>query len=60
MSTSSVTKKKAGRDTGKKRRRMREAEAERHRASAPEGESTDEVDKIKYKRGSESDRTVRP
>jgi hypothetical protein len=59
MGTSTVAKKKAGRDTNKKRQRMRKAVAERHRAAAADGESTDEVDTITFKRGSDSDRTMR-
>jgi hypothetical protein len=52
--------KKEGKDTNKKRQRMREAVAERQRNRAPEKPSTDEVDTIKYKRGSAGDKTVRP
>lgn len=59
MGTKDDPKKKDGQDTGKKRHRMRQAVAERQAAAKPEGESTDEVDKIKFKRGSAGDRTVR-
>jgi hypothetical protein len=59
MSNKSEPKKKAGQDTKKKRRNMRAAVAARQQAAKPEGESTDEVDKIKYKRGSQGDRTTR-
>jgi hypothetical protein len=47
--------KKDGQDPNKKRRRMREAVAERHRNAAPDGPQHDRVDKIKYKPGSDSD-----
>jgi hypothetical protein len=59
MSNKSEPKKKAGQDTKKKRRNMREAVAARQQSAKPEGISTDEVDKIKFKRGSDGDRTVR-
>lgn len=59
MSNKSESKKKAGRDTKKKRQRMRADVAARQASAAPEGKSTDEVDKIKFKRGSAGDRTVR-
>ena len=59
MSNKAEAKKKDGQDTKKKRSRMREAVAARQAAAKPEGESTDEVDKIKFKRGSAGDRTVR-
>jgi hypothetical protein len=52
-------KKKAGQDTQKKRERMRAAERERHQAATPEEPQHDRVDKLKFKRGSASDRTVR-
>jgi hypothetical protein len=59
MANQSEGKKKGGQDTKKKRSRMREAVAARKQSAKPEGESTDEVDKIKFKRGSAGDRTVR-
>jgi hypothetical protein len=59
MGTKDEPKKKDGQDTGKKRRRMRAAVAARQAAAAPQGKSTDEVDTVKYKRGSAGDRTVR-
>jgi hypothetical protein len=46
-------------DTGKKRQRMRADVAARAARSAPAKPGTDEVDKIKYKRGSGGDRTHR-
>jgi hypothetical protein len=51
--------KKAGRDAGKKRRRMREAVRSRKERSQGERQSRDEVDSVKYKRGSAGDRTRR-
>jgi hypothetical protein len=59
MGTKGEAKKKDGQDTGKKRQRMRKAVAARQAAAAPKGTSTDEVDKLKFKRGSAGDRTVR-
>jgi hypothetical protein len=56
---SSNDQKKDGADKGKKRARMRDAVAERHERAAAPKPSTDEVDKIKYKRGSQGDRTHR-
>jgi hypothetical protein len=54
---STKRKKKDGQDTGKKRRRMREAVAARQAASGPARRSTDQVDVVKYKQGSASDRS---
>lgn len=53
--------KKEGQDPNKKRRRMRAAVAVRKEAAAGRDDETqrDEVDKIKFKRGSAGDRTVR-
>ncbi len=51
--------KKDGGSANKKRRRMRTAVAERRTPSAPRQGATDRVDKIKYKRGSDGDRTYR-
>ncbi len=59
MANQHEAKKKAGQDTKKKRKRMRAAVATRQAAAKPEGETTDEVDKLKYKRGSQGDRTTR-
>lgn len=59
MGTKDEAKKKAGQDTNKKRNRMRTAVAARQASAAPKEPQRDEVDKIKYKRGSASDRTVR-
>ena len=51
-------KKKDGRDVGKKRKRMREEVARRQAdAGASSRSQRDEVDKLKYKRGSAGDRT---
>jgi hypothetical protein len=52
-------KKKDRQDPGKKRRRMRTAVKARKRAAGPEGPVRDEVDTVKYKRGSAGDRTRR-
>ena len=54
---STERRKKDGQDPGKKRRRMRVAVAGRQAASSGPKPSTDEVDKVKYKKGSASDRT---
>ncbi len=51
--------KKDGQDTSKKRSRMRAAVAERQRNAKPDEPQRDEVDKLKFKRGSAGDRTVR-
>jgi hypothetical protein len=53
-------KKKSGQDASKKRQRMRAAVAERHAMAGPEKGSTDEVDGVKYKPGSGSDRNQSP
>jgi hypothetical protein len=45
--------------TQKKRRRMREAIASRKAHTAPASEQRDEIDKIKFKPGSGSDRNQR-
>jgi len=52
-------KKKDGQDTGKKRRRMRASVAARQARPGREEPSRDEVDTVKYKRGSAADRTRR-
>jgi hypothetical protein len=52
-------KKKDGQDTGKKRQRMRANVALRQAHARPEKPSRDEVDTVKYKRGSAADRTRR-
>jgi hypothetical protein len=56
---SSERKKKDGQDVGKKRQRMRASvTARKQRAKATKRKkSTDEVDTVKYKRGSAGDRT---
>jgi hypothetical protein len=51
--------KKDGQDKGKKRQRMREAVRSRKEKAASERPSRDEVDTVKYKRGSAGDRTRR-
>jgi hypothetical protein len=56
----SKERKKDGDDTGKKRRRMREAVAERRRTAGAPRESRDEGDTIPFKRGSAEDRTQSP
>ncbi len=53
-------RKKDGEDTGKKRKRMREAVAERQRNASPEKPSHDRQDTVPYKRGSADDRTQSP
>jgi hypothetical protein len=53
-------RKKDGADTGKKRRRMREAVAERQRSAGAVRPSHDKGDTVPYKRGSEGDRTQDP
>ena len=50
-------KKKDGQDVGKKRARMRQAVAARHRETDDVRPQRDEVDTVKYKRGSAGDRT---
>jgi hypothetical protein len=52
-------KRKDGQDTGKKRRRMRANVASRQAQARPEKPSRDEVDTVKYERGSGADRTRR-
>ena len=52
-------KKKDHQDTGKKRRRMRASVKKRARAGAAAKPQRDEVDGIKFKRGSAADRTRR-
>lgn len=52
-------RKKDGERSEKKRKRMHEAVAARQRAASPPRPSTDEVDTVKYKRGSASDHTRR-
>lgn len=59
MSTK-TRKKNDGQNASKKRQRMRAAVAERHAAAEPEKQSTDEVDGVKYKPGSGSDRNQSP
>jgi hypothetical protein len=51
--------KKDGARKDKKNQRMRAAVAARRRDAAPAKPSTDEVDQVKYKRGSAGDRTRR-
>jgi hypothetical protein len=50
-------KKKDHQDANKKRRRMRGAVAARRRSTQPTRAQRDEVDTVKFKRGSASDRT---
>jgi hypothetical protein len=50
-------KKKDGKDTGKKRKRMRADVARRRAAAGSEGRSSDQPDVVKYKPGSASDRS---
>jgi hypothetical protein len=57
--SSKEQRKKDGVDTGKKRRRMRAAVAARQERARPQRPSRDEVDTVKYKRGSAADRTRR-
>ena len=52
-------KKKDGQNTNKKNQRMREAVLERHENAAPSRRSADDVDNVKFKSGSENDRTTR-
>jgi hypothetical protein len=52
-------KKKDGADAGKKRRRMRESVAVRRASAGADRPSRDEVDKMKYKKGSAGDHTRR-
>jgi hypothetical protein len=52
-------KKKDHRDPGKKRRRMREAVAERQVRARTERPQRDEVDIVHYKPGSGGDRNMR-
>ena len=54
---SDARKKKDGKDPGKKRQRMRAAVERRKLAAAPPRAQRDEVDTVKYKRGSAGDRT---
>jgi hypothetical protein len=56
MSNQSERKKKDGEDKGKKMQAMREAVRERQRQAAPARPSRDETDKVKFKRGSGSDK----
>jgi hypothetical protein len=51
--------KKDGQDAGKKRRRMRADVKARKARARPERPQRDEVDTVKYKRGSAGDRTRR-
>ena len=51
-------KKKDGKDAGKKRRRMREAEAQRHANAKPPRLQSDQPDVVEYKQGSASDRNL--
>jgi len=57
MPGSKKRRKKDGRDAGKKRARMRKAVAERRRVATGGRPQRDEVDVVKYKRGSAGDRT---
>jgi hypothetical protein len=50
-------RKKDGKDAGKKRRRMREAEAQRHANAQPQRPQSDQPDVVEYKPGSASDRS---
>jgi hypothetical protein len=52
-------KKKNGEDVGKKRRRMRESVTTRKAAAINARPSRDEVDTVKYKKGSAGDRSRR-
>jgi hypothetical protein len=52
-------KKKGGADAGKKKRRMRQSVAARKATAAAARPSRDEVDTVKYKKGSHSDRSRR-
>lgn len=52
-------KKKDGQDAGKKKRRMRASVTARKAAAAPARATRDEVDKVKYKKGSGGDRSRR-
>ena len=50
-------KKKDHKDVGKKRQRMRANVTQRKASRAKKRKSTDEVDSVKFKRGSAGDRT---
>jgi len=52
-------KKKDGADAGKRKRRMRESVAARKATAAAARPSRDEVDTVKYKKGSHGDRARR-
>ena len=52
-------KKKDGQDKGKKLRRMREEEEQRHANAGPERPSRDQPDIVDYKQGSAADRNRR-
>jgi hypothetical protein len=52
-------KKKDGRDPGKKRRRMRQAVAQRKAAAGPGRRQSDQPDVVDYKQGSAGDRNRR-
>jgi len=52
-------KKKDRADPGKKKRRMRQSVAARKATAADARPSRDEVDTVKYKKGSHADRTRR-
>lgn len=54
-----VRRKKDGERKNKKRQRMRDDVALRQQSAAPERPARDEVDKIKYKRGSAGDESRR-
>jgi hypothetical protein len=60
MANKEKAAKKAGEDPNKKRRRMRAAVAARQRDAGPDEPQHDEIDKLKLKRGSASDRSTRP
>jgi hypothetical protein len=53
-------RKKDGQDTGKKRKRMREAVAERQQKASPARPSHDRQDTVPYKNGSAGDRGQKP
>jgi hypothetical protein len=52
-------RKKDGADAGKKRRRMRKSVAARKATAGADRPSRDEVDTVKYKKGSAGDRNRR-